>query len=68
MIHILVVAMNAMDIWYSGINARMHWVNVAMVIGTLVIVDYIMKSLSVGNACVRNDGYIPFNMNNSWKW
>jgi hypothetical protein len=26
-----------MDIWYFGVNARMHWVNVAMGIGTLVL-------------------------------
>jgi hypothetical protein len=29
--------------------------------------DCIMKILGVGNAYVRNDGFIPFNMNNSWK-
>jgi hypothetical protein len=59
--------MNAMDIWYSRVNAMMHWVNKTMGIGTLVMVECIMKILSVGNAYVRNDGYIPFNMNNSCK-
>jgi hypothetical protein len=38
-----------MDIWYFGVNARMHCVDVAMGIGTLVLFmvkfDCIMKSL-----------------------
>jgi hypothetical protein len=59
--------MNAMDIWYFRFNARMHWVNVAMGINTLVMFDCIMKILGDGNAYVRNDGFVPFNMNNSWK-
>ena len=47
-------------------------VNVAMGISTLdLIIGNVWmhyEKLGARNAYVRNDGFIPFNMNNSWKW